>query len=179
MLFDRDAAPRVLTEEQEEQIHEQAMKILEEIGTDVLHEGARKVLSEAGVKVVSLDELLAQADFVSIHCPLNEQTRNLISTRELALMKPTAYLINTARGALVDTPALAAALRAGRIAGAALDVFTEEPLPAEHNPFVGLDNVVLTPHIGAVTREAAARSRAMPVDNIIAFLEGRAEHVVA
>jgi phosphoglycerate dehydrogenase-like enzyme len=93
-------------------------------------------------------------------------------------MKPGAYLINTARGALVDTSALAQALREGRLAGAGLDVFTEEPLLPEHNPFLDLSNVVLTPHIGAVTREANARSRAMPVDNIIAFLEDRPTHVV-
>jgi D-3-phosphoglycerate dehydrogenase len=93
-------------------------------------------------------------------------------------MKRSAYLLNTARGALVDTAALADALRAGQIAGAGLDVFTEEPLPLERNAFLDLPNVVLTPHIGAVTREANARSRAMPVDNIIAFLEGRPQHVV-
>jgi phosphoglycerate dehydrogenase-like enzyme len=69
-------------------------------------------------------------------------------------------------------------LQAGRLAGAGLDVFTEEPLPPDRNPFLGLENVVLTPHIGAVTREANARSRAMPVDNIIAFLEGRPQHVI-
>jgi phosphoglycerate dehydrogenase-like enzyme len=93
-------------------------------------------------------------------------------------MKPGAILINTARGALVDQGALAEALREGRLAGAGLDVYQQEPLPPEANPFRDLDNVVLTPHAGAVTREANARSRKMPVDNIIAFLEGRPEHVV-
>jgi len=102
----------------------------------------------------------------------------LVGERELGLMKPSAYLINTARGALVDQAALAAALRSGRLAGAGLDVYTEEPLPVSNNPFVDLTNVVLTPHVGAVTAEAAARSRAMPVDNILSFLAGRPQHTV-
>ena len=93
-------------------------------------------------------------------------------------MKPTAYLINTARAAIVDQDSLVEAVRERRIAGAGIDVFLQEPLPPEANPFKDLDNVVLMPHAGAVTREANARSRKMPVDNIIAFLEGRPEHVV-
>jgi phosphoglycerate dehydrogenase-like enzyme len=104
--------------------------------------------------------------------------RGLVGARELALMQPGAYLINTARGALVDQEALAAALQAGRLAGAGLDVYVEEPLPPDRNPFRDLPNVVLTPHLGAVTREANARSRAMPVDNIIAYLQGRPQHIV-
>jgi phosphoglycerate dehydrogenase-like enzyme len=104
--------------------------------------------------------------------------RGVVGARELGLMRPSAFLINTARAALVDQDALAGALRARQIAGAGLDVYLEEPLPPERNPFRDLDNVVLTPHIGAVTREANARSRAMPVDNIIAFIQGHAEHVV-
>ena len=83
-----------------------------------------------------------------------------------------------ARAAIVDQDALVEALRAGRLAGAGIDVYAEEPLPKDKNPFAGLENVVLTPHIGAVTAEASARSRAMPVDNILAFLDGRPEHVV-
>ena len=97
----------------------------------------------------------------------------------MALMQPSAYLVNTARGALVDQDALADALRAGRLAGAGLDVYKEEPLPPERNPFRDLPNVVLTPHVGAVTREANARSRAMPIDNIIAYLEGHPQNVVS
>jgi phosphoglycerate dehydrogenase-like enzyme len=93
-------------------------------------------------------------------------------------MKPTAIVLNTARAALLDQDALVDALRSGRLAGAGLDVYLEEPLPMDKNPFLDMPNVVLTPHVGAVTREANTRSRAMPVDNIIAFLEGRAEHVV-
>jgi phosphoglycerate dehydrogenase-like enzyme len=132
-----------------------------------------------GVEMVAeRDDVFRRADVVSVHLRNTPDVRGLVGARELSLMKPSAYLINTARGALVDDAALSEALRERRIAGAGLDVFTEEPLPPEHNPFRELTNVVLTPHLGAVTREASARSRAMPVDNIIAFLDGRPEHVV-
>jgi len=105
-----------------------------------------------GARPVSLDELLAQSDFVSIHCPLTDQTRNLISASELARMKPTAYLINTARGGIVDEAALEAALREGRLAGAALDCFAGEPLTAPPR-IARLDNVLLAPHSIAWTDE--------------------------
>ena len=131
-----------------------------------------------GVELVERDEVFRRADVVSVHLRNTPEVRGIVGRRELALMKPSAYLINTARGALVDESALAAALRHQQIAGAALDVYTEEPLPPERNPFRELTNVVLTPHIGAVTREANTRSRAMPVDNIIAFIEGRPVNVV-
>jgi D-3-phosphoglycerate dehydrogenase len=131
-----------------------------------------------GVELVERDDIFRRADVVSVHLRNTPEVRGIVGARELALMKPSAYLINTARGALVDESALAAALGAQQIAGAALDVYTEEPLPPERNPFRELSNVVLTPHIGAVTREANTRSRAMPVDNIIAYLEGHPEHVV-
>lgn len=109
-------------------------------------------LAECGATSVSLDELLQKADFVSLHCPLNDQTRNLIETRELGMMKPDAYLINTARGGIVDENALYAALRSRRIAGAALDCFVGEPLTAPP-PFAELDNVLLAPHSIAWTEE--------------------------
>jgi phosphoglycerate dehydrogenase-like enzyme len=131
-----------------------------------------------GLTLVDRDEVFRQSDVVSLHLRNTPEVRGLVGAHQLALMKPTAYLVNTARGALVDSEALAAALKGGQLAGAALDVFTEEPLPVERNPFLDLPNVVLTPHIGAVTAEANARSRAMPVDNIIAFLEGHPQNVV-
>ncbi len=131
-----------------------------------------------GVELVERDEVFRRADVVSVHLRNTPEVRGIVGARELALMKPSAYLINTARGALVDESALAFALREQQIAGAALDVYTEEPLPPERNPFRELTNVVLTPHIGAVTREANTRSRAMPVDNIIAYLQGNPQHVV-
>jgi phosphoglycerate dehydrogenase-like enzyme len=131
-----------------------------------------------GVELVERDEVFRRADVVSVHLRNTPEVRGIVGARELALMKPTAFLINTARGALVDQAALAEALRAGRLAGAGLDVYEEEPLVPARNPFKDLDNVVLMPHAGAVTVEASARSRAMPVDNIIAFLNGHPEHVV-
>jgi phosphoglycerate dehydrogenase-like enzyme len=131
-----------------------------------------------GVELVDRDEVFRQADVVSVHLRNTPEMRDVVGARELALMRSTSYLINTARGALVNSEALAAAVRGGKLAGAGLDVYTEEPLPPDRNPFLDLPNVVLTPHLGAVTREANARSRAMPVDNIIAFLEGRPRNVV-
>lgn len=111
-----------------------------------------RAADEAGVRLVPLDVLLADADFVSIHCPLTEGTRGLIGARELALMKPDAYLINTARGGIVDEDALHDALATDRIAGAALDCFADEPVVRPHR-FGGLDNVLLAPHCIAWTDE--------------------------
>ena len=108
--------------------------------------------AQLGVRLVELDELLAQADFVSVHCPLSEQTRNLIDTRELALMKPTAYLLNTARGGIVNEDALYDALKQGQLAGAAIDSFVDEPITTPHR-FGDLENVILAPHSIAWTDE--------------------------
>jgi phosphoglycerate dehydrogenase-like enzyme len=107
---------------------------------------------QLGVKLVPLDELLKTSDFVSIHCPLTDQTRNLIAKRELGLMKPDAYLLNTARGGIVDEDALFDVLKDRRIAGAALDCFAEEPV-TRPSRFAGFDNVILAPHSIAWTRE--------------------------
>ena len=131
-----------------------------------------------GVTLVSRRSCSQRADVVSVHLRNTAEARGFVGRAELARMKPTAILLNTARAGLVDQEALVEALREGRLGGAGLDVYLEEPLPPERNPFLSFPNVVLTPHAGAVTREAGARSRAMPVDNIIAFLEGRPEHVV-
>ena len=105
-----------------------------------------------GVKLVNLDALLLESDFVCVNCPLNEETRHLIGTRQLALMKPTAYLINTARDPIVDENALYRALSENKIAGAAIDVFEQEPTPAD-NPLLKLDNIVVTPHHICLTDE--------------------------
>ena len=119
-----------------------------------------------------LDALLAGSDVVSIHATLSAQTRGLIDARRIALMKPTAYLINTARAAIVDTGALVRALSERRIAGAGLDVFDEEPLPSGH-ALARLDNVVLTPHVGWPTDEAYERFADAAADILLAWADGR------
>ncbi|MFA5027626.1 MAG: phosphoglycerate dehydrogenase, partial [Candidatus Methylomirabilota bacterium] len=119
-----------------------------------------------GVAYVSLEMLLRQGDFVSLHCFLSAQSRHLINAERLGWMKPTACLINTARGGLVDTAALAAALEAGRLAGAGLDVVEEEPLPAD-SPLRRLPRVYLTPHAGGATADARERSGAAAAENLL------------
>ena len=128
--------------------------------------------AQAGALMVDLDTLMRDSDVVSLHLRLSDRTRGLITPRLLALMKPTAYLVNTARGPLVDEAALVAALRERRIAGAALDVYDVEPLPKSH-PLLGLDNVVLTPHVGFVTREGYDVFFRGVVDNVEAWLAGK------
>ena len=125
----------------------------------------------AGVELVSLDELFRSADFVSLHLPANRQTRGLIGAEQFRQMKPSAILINTSRGELVDQDALLAALRGGRIGGAGLDAHAQEP--PEAALFEGLDNVVLTPHMGAYTQEALVNMATGAVENLCAFFEGR------
>ena len=132
---------------------------------------------ELGVRFVALDDLLQQSDVVSVHVKLTERSRGLIGQRELGLMKPGALLVNTARGAVVDTAALIEALHAGRLAGAALDVFDTEPLPADH-PLLACEQVVLTAHNADQTPEGNDLLNAGVVDNVIAFLEGRPQNVV-
>lgn len=122
-----------------------------------------------------LDEVLRRADFVTLHTPLTEATRGLIGERELALMKPTARLINCARGGLIDEEALLRALDEGRLAGAALDVFAQEPPPPDH-PLLRHPKVVLTPHLGGSTREAQASVAEEIAQQILAVLEGRLPH---
>jgi phosphoglycerate dehydrogenase-like enzyme len=124
-----------------------------------------------GATHVPLDTLMAESDVVSLHTRLSDMTRGLVTARRLALMKPTAYLVNTARGPIVDEAALVDALRHRRLAGAALDVFDVEPLPADH-PLLALDNVVVTPHLGYVTRESYDRFFREVVDSIAAHLDG-------
>jgi D-3-phosphoglycerate dehydrogenase / 2-oxoglutarate reductase len=122
--------------------------------------------------VSSLDALLAQADFISIHVPLTPETRGLIGREQLAKMKQTAYLVNTARGAVVDEAALAEALRNNVIAGAGIDVFAQEPTPAEH-PLFGLDNAILTPHVGGQTAESMQKMARAVAEGVLAALHGQ------
>jgi glyoxylate reductase len=118
-----------------------------------------------------LDELLERSDFVSLHAPLTPETKGLIGERELALMKPTAVLVNTARGGLVQTDALERALRDGDIAAAGLDVTDPEPLPADH-PLLSAPNLVVAPHIGSATHRTREAMAGMAVDNLLAALAG-------
>lgn len=130
-----------------------------------------------GVDLVDLPTLLKQADFVSLHCPLTDQTRGLIGAKELALMKPTAYLINTARGGIVDEEALYAALNENRLAGAAMDCFAEEPV-VRPNRFANLDNVVLGPHSIAWTHELFRDIGRMVCQGMVDLAFGRRPHGV-
>ena len=126
---------------------------------------------EVGGKFVELEELLKESDVVTLHVPLLDSTYHLINEERLKLMKPTAILINAARGPIIDTNALVKALREGWIAGAGLDVFEEEPLPAGHE-LTKLDNVVLTPHIGASTVEAQMRAGVEVAEKVVKVLKG-------
>jgi D-3-phosphoglycerate dehydrogenase len=129
---------------------------------------AREAAERLGARMVTLDELWPVADVVSLHVPLTEKTRRIVDADTLARMKPGAYLVNAARGGLVDEAALAAALREGRLAGAALDVFESEPPPPDH-PLLSLDNFVCTPHLGASTEEAQEAVAVQLAEQLVAF----------
>ncbi|MDA0841012.1 MAG: 2-hydroxyacid dehydrogenase [Planctomycetota bacterium] len=130
------------------------------------------------VEFVEMDDLLRSADVVSIHTKLTDDSRHLIGSRELGLMKPGALLVNGARGDIVDTQALVAALNSGHLAGAAIDVFDIEPAPANH-PLLSCEQVVLTPHCADMTPEGVNLLNEGAVDNVIAFLKGEPKNVVA
>jgi D-3-phosphoglycerate dehydrogenase len=127
--------------------------------------------SEAGVGYASKEELFSTADIVTVHVVLSERSRGLVGAADLARMKPSAYLVNTARGPIVDEMALLEALRERKIAGAALDVFSVEPLPVDH-PFRKLDNLVLTPHLGYVTEDSFRNHYSQMVEGIDAWFKG-------
>ena len=133
--------------------------------------------AECGAARVAKDELFRASDIVSIHLVLGERTRGIVGAREIALMKRTAYLVNTARGPIVDEAALIDALRRNAIAGAALDVYDREPLPPDH-PLRTLDNAVLTPHLGYVSEEGYRVYYGETVENILAFLDGNPMRVL-
>ncbi len=141
----------------------------------ILYWGPRRIAEgaerELDLTYVPLDRLLAESDFISIHAPLKPETRHLIGERELALMKPSAFLVNTARGPIVDEQALVRALAEQRIAGAALDVYEHEP--QVEAALLSMPNVVLTPHIGSAVAELREAMAHVVVDNIVAVLEGR------
>jgi len=146
-------------------------------GMKVLAASSTARRAPSGVPFVDLETLFRQSDVVSLHCPLTEQTKNLVNQERLALMKPTAFLLNTSRGPLIDERALAEALDAGRIAGAAVDVLSVEPPPADH-PLLRARNCMVTPHIAWATRAARSRLMQVAVTNVRAFLLGKPQNVV-
>jgi glycerate dehydrogenase len=143
--------------------------------TSVSSSGKRR---EPNVAVVDLDYLFSESDVVTLHCPLTPETKHLVNVSRLARMKPTSFLLNTSRGPLVDEAALANSLNSERIAGAAVDVLSVEPPPAD-NPLLTAKNCLITPHIAWATRAARARLLKTGVDNVRAFLEGKPQNVVS
>jgi glyoxylate reductase len=139
-------------------------------GMEIAYTQRREAEDAGGATYLPLDELLAGADVVSLHCPLTPETRHLVDREALARMRSSAYLVNTARGPIVDEAALAEALAAGTIAGAGLDVYEEEP--AVHPGLLGLDNVVLLPHLGSATTETRLAMAELAVRNAVAVLQG-------
>lgn len=131
-----------------------------------------ELASQLGVQMVDLDELLRQSDFISVHCKVSDGTRGLLDHHAFSMMKPTAYLINTARAIVVDQDALLEALNHRRIAGAALDVFWYEPIPSNH-PLLKMQNVTLTPHLGGATVEVPELHSKMIVDDIFIWMDGK------
>jgi D-3-phosphoglycerate dehydrogenase len=132
----------------------------------------------AGATLVTKEDLFRRADIVTVHMVLSPRSRGLIGAAEIGLMKPTAFLINTSGGPIVDEKAVAAALKAHRIAGAGIDVYNEEPLALDH-PFRALDNIVITPHLGYVTQDGYAKFYGGMVEDIRAFLDGKPIRVIA
>lgn len=132
---------------------------------------------EVGVRLVRFEELLASSDFVSVHVRLSERTTGLIGARELSLMRPDGYLVNTSRGPIVDSAALVTAVRTGVIAGAAIDVHDVEPLPAEH-PLRSEPRILATPHIGYVTRETYDVFYGQAVEDIVSWQEGTPKRIL-
>ena len=143
----------------------------------LVHDPGAKVEKDDAVESVELEDLFRQSDVVSLHCPLTPETRQVVNAERLGWMKPTAVLINTSRGPIVDEQALAEALNAGRIAGAGLDVLSNEP-PEADNPLIGAKNCYVTPHIAWATWAARARLMDIAVGNVQAFLEKKPRNVV-
>ena len=159
-------------------IGREVIKIAQALGMKILAYARTPREDEPGIHFASLEEVLAQSDYLTLHCPLNADTRHLINKETLALMKPTAFIINTARGALIDEAALIEALKEGRIAGAGLDVQEVEP-PAADNPLYDMENVIITPHMGWRGLETRQRLVSIAADDIKNFLAGTPINVVS
>ena len=139
---------------------------------------SRTVKDLTGVQYVDLEELLSTCDIISLHVPLNASTKGLISEKEIALMKPNAVLINTSRGPVVDSKALADALNEGKIAGAAVDVFENEPPVAKDHPLLHAKNLIATPHVAFATKEALVKRAIIDFDNVKYWMEGNPVNVM-
>lgn len=156
-------------------IGKQTAKIASALGMKIIHH--RGDPREVGSREVTLENLFRESDFVSLHCPLRSDNEKFVNMALVSLMKSTAFLINTSRGQLIDEPALAMALKGNRIAGAALDVLSKEPPPANH-PLTGLSNCIVTPHTAWLSREARSRILQTTLENVKNALTGRPQNVV-
>ena len=159
-------------------IGREVIKVAQALGMKILAYNVPAMEDEPGIHFTTLEEVLSQSDYVTLHCPLMTETRHLINKERLALMKPTAFIVNTARGPLIDEAALIEALQEGRIAGAGLDVQEVEP-PSEDNPLYYMDNVILTPHMGWRGLETRQRLVSIIADDIKNFLAGTPINVVS
>lgn len=159
-------------------IGREVIKVAQALGMKILAYNVPALEDEPGIHYTSLEEVLSQSDYVTLHCPLMPATHHLINKERLALMKPSAFIINTARGALIDEAALIEALQEGRIAGAGLDVQEVEP-PSEDNPLYYMDNVILTPHMGWRGLETRQRLVSIVADDIKNYLAGTPINVVS
>jgi D-3-phosphoglycerate dehydrogenase len=144
------------------------------LGMRILGYDVAPPANRGAIRFVDLETVVRESDFLSLHCPLIRETRHLMNSALLAMMKPSAYMINVSRGGVVDTEALVEALARGQIAGAAIDVFEEEPLPADH-PLRKMENVVLTPHTAAYSEESAVQLRRDTAKNVVDFFHSRAK----
>ena len=159
-------------------IGKKVIKIAQALDMNILVYTRTPGEDEKGIRYVSLKELLEHSDYVSLHCPLTESTKHMINKETLKLMKPSAFIINTSRGALIDEAALIEALKNGKIAGAGLDVQETEP-PKETSPLYTMENVLLTPHMGWKGLETRQRLVSILADNIKNFLAGNPKNVVS
>ena len=159
-------------------IGREVIKVAQALGMKVIALAHHPREDEPGIHYTTFENVLKESDYLSLHCPLNDETRHMIDQEALALMKPTAFIINTSRGALIDEAALIEALKSGQIAGAGLDVQETEP-PAEDNPLYDMENVILTPHMGWRGLETRQRLVSLLADNIKHYLTDDPINVVS
>ncbi|MDB5810926.1 MAG: hydroxyacid dehydrogenase [Betaproteobacteria bacterium] len=153
------------------QIGSRTARMARALGANVVLYSRSRIADTGGMEVeTNFDSLLARVDILSLHCPLTDKTRRMLGDRELRMMKPTALVINTSRGQVIDEPALIDALQDGRLAGAGLDTFAQEP-PDPKNPLIFMDNVLCTPHVSVLTAEAMNRMGTAAATNIVGYIE--------